>query len=173
MALYKIFNGPAPTTAAQAQQATGAAIRTMLQFQPSATIIAKIKEWGWSGDGSVAATPGQVGLIETTVAATGLTAHVAADIVKYDAAAIAGGNPTTNLIQVGTGATGYAPGAAVTEGTPANVRVLDAQLIAPTSQYVIQFPEGKEPIIQAGNFCRIRCTFGASINAICYILVEI
>jgi hypothetical protein len=173
MALYKIYNGPAPTTAAQAKQATGTAIRTMLQFQASATIGARIKEWGWSGDGSAAATPGIVELFETTVAATGMTALAAADIVKYDAAALMGGNPTTNLIQVGTGATAYAPGAAVTEGTPANVRMLDAQLIAPTSQYVIQIPEGKEGFIQPGNFCRIRCTFGASINAICYILVEI
>jgi hypothetical protein len=78
----------------------------MLQVKPSATILAKIVEWGVSFDGSAAATPGKVELIETDVAAT-VTASVANDITKFDANALSGGDPTTNLIQVGTAATGY------------------------------------------------------------------
>jgi hypothetical protein len=34
MALYRIFNGPAPTTASQAAVTTGTAIKTLLQVKP-------------------------------------------------------------------------------------------------------------------------------------------
>jgi len=168
MALYLIGNGPMQTTAAFAAVTTGTAIKTMLQVKPSATIIAKIIEWGISFDGSAAATPGKVELIETDVAAT-VTASVANDITKYDSDALAGGDPTTNLIQVGTSSTGYT---ATAEGTITSVRNLDGpQLIAPTTQFVKQFPLGREPVIQTGKFGRIRVTFGAAVNAYCYMVL--
>lgn len=169
MALYQIFNGPSPTTAAQVPVTTGTAIKTLLQVKPSATIIARIVEWGISFDGSAAATPIKVELIETDVAAT-VTAHVAAGIVKLDAAALLGGDPTTNLIQVGTTATGYT---ASGEGSIAASRVLDAQLIAPTSQYIKQFPLGREPILNLGLFGRVRVTAPAAVNAYCYVTIEV
>src|SRR5205085_7687020 len=106
MAIYLIGNGPMPTTAAFAAVTTGTAVKTMLQLKPSATIQAKIIEWGISFDGSAAATPGKVELIETDVAAT-VTAYVAADLTKLDAAALMGGDPTTALIAVGTTSIGY------------------------------------------------------------------
>ena len=158
-----------PTTAAQAVVTTGTAIKTMLQVKPSATIGLKIIEWGISFDGSAAATPGKVELLETDVAAT-VTAHDANGIVKWDAAALMGGDPTTNLIQVGTSATGYT---ATAEGTITAVRMLDVQLIAPTGQYVKQFPLGREPFLQIAKFGRIRVTFAAAINAYCYMIVEV
>lgn len=169
MALYLIANGPSPTTAAQAVVTTGTAIKTLLQVKPSATIQARIVEWGISFDGSSAATPIKVELLETDVAAT-VTAHVAAGIVKLDAAALGGGDPTTNLIQVGTSATGYT---STSEGTITAVRMLDVQLIAPTNQYVKQFPLGREPVIQIDKFARIRVTAGAAVNAYCYMVVEV
>ena len=169
MALYLIANGPAPTTAAQAVVTTGTAIKTLLQVKPSATIQARIVEWGISFDGSAAATPIKCELLETDVAAT-VTAHVAAGIVKLDAAALGGGDPTTNLIQVGTSATGYTSSA---EGTITSVRMLDVQLVAPTNQYVKQFPLGREPVIQIDKFARIRVTAGAAVNAYCYMVVEV
>lgn len=169
MAIYFIANGPSPTTAAQVAVTTGAAIKTMLQVQPSATISAKVKEWGISFDGSAAATPIKVELIETDVAAT-VTAHVAAGIVKMDNAALCGGDPTTNLIQVGTTATGYT---ASGEGSITATRVLDVQFIAPTNQYVKQFPLGQEPIIQISKFCRVRVTAAVAVNAYCYMIVEV
>lgn len=169
MALYLIANGPAPTTAAQAVVTTGTTIKTLLQVKPSATIQARIVEWGISFDGSAAATPIKVELLETDVAAT-VTAHVAAGIVKLDAAALGGGDPTTNLIQVGTSATGYT---STSEGTITSVRMLDVQLIAPTNQYVKQFPLGREPVIQIDKFARIRVTAAAAVNAYCYVVVEV
>jgi hypothetical protein len=169
MAQYLIPNGPMQTTAGFAKVATGTVIKTLLQVQPSATIAMKIIEWGISFDGFAAAQPGLVELIETDVAAT-VTAADVNSITKWDAAALIGGNPTTNLIQVGTAATGYTASA---EGSITAVRNFDLQLIAPTNQYVKQFPLGREPIIQISKFARVRVTFGASINAYTYMIVEV
>ena len=78
-----------PTIAAQAVVTTGTAIKTLLQVKASATTTFKIKEWGISFDGSAAATPIKCELLETDVAAT-VTAAVANDITKLDAAALSG-----------------------------------------------------------------------------------
>ena len=169
MALYFIANGPSPTTAAQASVTTGTAIKTMLQVKPSATKALQIVEWGISFDGSAAATPIKVELLETDVAAT-VTASAAADIVKFDGEALTGGDPTTNLIQVGTTSTGYT---STSEGSITAVRMFDVQFVAPTNQYVKQFPLGLEPIVQISKFGRIRVTAGAAVNAYCYMVVRV
>lgn len=169
MALYTIYNGPSPTTAAQAAVTTGTSIKTLLQVKASATKPAQIVEWGISFDGSAAATPIKVELLETDVAAT-VTASVAADINKVDGEALAGGDPTTNLVPVGTTSTGYT---STGEGTITAVREFDVQFIAPTNQYVKQFPLGLEPIIQVSKFGRIRVTAGAAVNAYCYMTIRV
>lgn len=150
---------------------SAATIKTLLQFKASASIVARIIEYGISFDGNAAAVPGQVELIETDVAAT-VTAFVAADITKYDSDALMGGDPTTNLIQIGTTASGYT---ASGEGSITAVRNLDGpQLIMGTNQYIKQFPLGREPIVQVGKFARIRCTFPAAVNgANCYMIISI
>lgn len=170
MPLYLIQNSAAGTTTAPVKQPTGTAIRTMLQIKPGATTPLKIIEWGISFDGSAAATPGQVELFESDVAATMSTAAVAADITKYDGDALMGGDPTTDYISVGTTATGFAT-AAVTEGTTTTSRMFDLQMIAPTNQYIKQFPLGREPFLQVSKFCRVRVTFGATVNAYIYVIV--
>lgn len=169
MALYTIWNGPSPTTAAQVPVTTGTAIKTLLQVKPGSTQQAKIVEWGISFDGSAAATPIKVELLETDVAAT-VTAHVAAGIVKTDSQALMQGDPTTALFAVGTTSTGYT---ASGEGSITASRVFDAQLVAPTNQYVKQFPLGREPIIDVSKFARVRVTAGAAVNAYCYMVVEV
>lgn len=158
------------TTAAFATVTTGTAIKTMLQVKPSATLPLKIVEWGISFDGSAAATPIKVELIETNVAAT-VTASAAADITKLDGQALAAGDVTTNIIQVGTTSTGYT---ATSEGSITAIRNLDApQFIAPTNQFIKQFPLGREPVVQVSQFARIRVTAGAAVNAYCYMIVEV
>lgn len=169
MALYQIFNGASPTTAAQVAVTTGTAIKTLLQVKASATTTFKIVEVGVSFDGSAAATPIKVEVLETDVAAT-VTASAAADIVKMDAAALSGGDPTTNLIPVGTTSTGYT---ASGEGTITATRVFDAQFVAPTNQYLKQFPLGREPVVQISKFARVRVTAGAAVNAYCYMTIEV
>lgn len=169
MPLFQIFNGPMPTTAAQAVVTTGTVIKTLLQVKPSATLIAKIVEWGISFDGSAAAAGIKVELLETDVAAT-VTASVANDIVKLDADSLMGGDQTTNLIQVGTTSTGYT---ASGEGSITATRVFDAQLLQPTGPFIKQFPLGREPVIQIAKFARIRVTAAAAVNAYCYMTILI
>lgn len=170
MALFRIYNGPSPTTAAQVPVTTGTAIKTLLQIKPSATLGGmELRAWGISFDGSAAATPIKCELIETDAAAL-VTAHVAAGIVKMDAKAIACGDPTTNLIVVGTTATGYT---ATGEGTTTVTRVFDAQLVAPTNQYSYQWPLGEGPAMTVSLFTRVRVTAGAAVNAYCWIDVQV
>lgn len=168
MGLYKIFNGASPTTGSFVPVTTGTSLKTLLQVKPGATQTIKLVEWGISGDGSAAATPGIV-LVGVTDTAATVTAHVAAGIHKYDQAAIAAGDPTTNIFSVGTTSTGYT---ASGEGTVGTHRIADVQLIAPTNQFVLQFPLGREFTVQPAEFLRIRCTFGAAINVVCYFLIE-
>ena len=169
MAKYLIANGPMQTTAAFVKVTTGVAIKTMLQIKASATTGFKIIEWGISFDGSAAATPIAVELIETDAAAT-VTASAAADIIKLDAASLMGGDPTTNLIPVGTTSTGYT---STGEGSITSTRNFDLQLIAPTNQYIKQFPLGAEPFVQISKFARIRVTAGAAVSAYCYMIIEV
>lgn len=166
MARYKIFNGPMPTTASQAAVTTGTAIKTLLQLKPFNQC--KIVAWGISFDGSAAATPGIVELCETGTVFGTVTASADADCIKMNgadqaAASVAG-------LTLGTSATGYT---CTSEGSITTVRQFDAQHIAPTSQYIYQFPLGQEPVLVIGNACRIRVKFAAAINAICWIEVEI
>lgn len=166
--LYKIFNAPMPTTGSMVPVTTGTALKTLLQVKPGTTQIVKIREWGISFDGSAAATPGICTLSVTDTAAT-VTAHVAAGIHKYDSEALAAGDPTTNMFAVGTTSTGYT---ASGEGTVGTNRICDSQLIAPTTQLIYQFPLGVAFVVQPGEFMRIRVTFAAAINALCYVLCE-
>lgn len=169
MARYLIANSAAGLTAAPVKVTTGTVIKTMLQVKPSATLGMHVIEWGCSFDGSAAATPGNVELMESDVAAT-VTALATADITKFDAAALMGGDPTTNLIQVGTTSTGFT---STSEGTTTVARLFDWQLIAGTNQYVKQFPLGERPHVQISKFLRIRVTFAAAINMACYVIVEV
>lgn len=169
MARYRIYNGAAPTTAKFVAVTTGTAIKTLLQVKLGSTITGKVTAWGISFDGSAAATPIPCELIETDVAAT-VTAHVAAGCVKYDTAAQQAGDPTTALISVGTAATGYTGTA---EGSITATRMLDSQLVAPTNQFIYQWPLGQEPAITPALFLRIRTHAAAAVNAVCFIEVEV
>lgn len=176
--IYRVYNASAPTTAAPVKQPTGTAIRTMLQIQLATGFTGRIVEWGCSFDGSAAATPGQVELFGCTGAATMSTASAAADITclndQYTVV------PTTSLpFVLSTTTTGFAT-AAVTEGTVANYRPFDTQLIAPTSQYLKQWPLGREPEFNAlltttatAYFLRVRMTFGATVNTSIYVDIEV
>jgi hypothetical protein len=168
MALYKIFNAASPTTGSVVAVSTGTSLKTLLQVKPGTTQVVKVREWGISFDGSAAATPGIVTVSVTDTAAT-VTAHAAAGIHKYDLAALVGGDPTTNIFAVGTTSTGYT---ASGEGTVGTNRICDSVLIAPTNSYTYQIPLGAEYVVQPSEFLRLRVTFGAAINAICWFLLE-
>jgi hypothetical protein len=169
-----IANGSMQTTAAMPKVATTNVIKTMLQLYLGATPAgARVIEWGCSFDGSAAATPGEVELIETDVGAT-VTAYVAADITALNAEALALSDGqklssgTTGLLQGTTATSGFTSSA---EGSITSVRNLDApQLIAPTTQFVR--PLGTDVILQSGKYLRIRVTFGTTVNMYCWICLE-
>lgn len=154
---YIAFNGPSPTTAAQVKVTTGTAIKTLLQIATPATREIEVLEWGVSFDGTTAATPGVVELVQTDVAAT---------VTSLTPTVYRPSNAPASLCVGGASATGYT---ATAEGTITVVRMFDAQLIAPTNQFIKQFPLGDEPLIAVSKFLRIRVTFGAAINGLAYI----
>ncbi len=167
--LYLIANGPNPTTASQVAVTTGTNIKTMLQVKSGLTVTRpKVVEWGISFDGSAAATPILVELLTTGTVAATVTAHVAAGIQNLDPL---GTTPTTgNPFTFTTTTTGYT---ATGEGTVTASRALDIQQIAPTNQYVKQWPLGREPFFSQLDYLRIRVKAGAAVNAYCYVVVEV
>jgi hypothetical protein len=165
--IYQLYNGAMQTTAAAVKVTTGTAIKTLLQLKP--ITACRIIEWGVSFDGSAAATPIEVELIDTGTVFGTVTAAVAADITGVDGEALMQGDPTSLHISVGTSATGYT---CTSEGSITAVRNLSGpQLIAPTNQFVIQYPLGQEPLCKAANAVRIRVTAGAAVNAYAYMKV--
>lgn len=172
---YIVYNSAMATTAAPVSQPTGTAIRTMMQLAPGTGNTIRVIEWGCSFDGSAAATPGKVELIETgTVFATVSSAFAAADIQPHnDPNATANTAGTSGLpLNLGTSLSGFAT-AAGTEGSTVASRMADVQLIAPTNQYVKQFPLGREFEVKPGNALRLRTTFGTTVNMIAYIIFEL
>lgn len=173
---FLLYNGAMQTTASPVKVATGAAIKTMMQVFLGASPVARIVEWGASFDASAAATPGVVELIETDVGAT-VTAYAAADITSYnsDAIALSGAQKaaagTTGIFQISTSTSGYT---ATVEGSITTVRNMGGpQLIAPTTQFIQQFPLGREGFMQNGKYYRIRMNFGTTVNALCYMVIEV
>lgn len=156
------------TTAALRKVATGTAVRTMWQMATPSTRQAMPFAWGFSLD---AAQVGRVELIQTDVAATGLTAHVASGVQPLDP------NAPPSLMTLGTGATGYmvAGGAAPTEGTTTASRTFDQVEIAAAGselKYAYQFTAAERMIVAVSKFLRVRCTFGTSTNILCWVVYD-
>ncbi len=174
---YIVYNSALCTIAAPVAQPTGTAIRTMLQlkFATASSYQPIIIEWGCSFDGTSANTPGKIELVETgTVFATVTTAFAAADIQPWgdynlDANTAGSGGLPLNLA---TTASGFAS-ASGTEGSTTTTRMLDCGLVAPTNQYVKQWPLGREPMVKTGNALRVRMTFGTTVNALIYLIFEV
>lgn len=167
---YRVWNGPAPTTAAFASVTTGTTIKTMLQLAAPATRQLTVIGWGFQFDDPPGADA-VVELLETDVAAT-VTAHVAAGLVK-----LLPGIPAS-LLTLGTSATGYTASA---EGSITTTRVFDVKRLSSTSaeaapimQYDRRFEtDGIPPVVDISKFLRVRVTTpttGADMS--CYIDVE-
>lgn len=241
-------------TSSDSKIATGTSLKCLLQIQPTMGI--EIVEWGISFDGSAAATPGQVDLVEVDVAASGGTAAVlpvsylssslsatTVTSVSLQAALqgssstyqvgmvnfgglysgaeqmqVTAGGSTTNLSVIraandsaatstvavstllyalpgtgvysdiqpygampnadptyclsatpGTAATGFG---FTTYNSPTRIRQGDFQLLPPTAPYVKQFPLERGFEVMPGRFGQIRCTFGTTVNAWCYVIFQ-
>lgn len=156
MPLYIAHNGASPTTAAQVPVTTGTAIKTLLQISTPATREIRIVEFGISFDGSVAATPIKVELLQTDVTATGLTSVT----------------PTLYSSPLGPASLCTAGFTATGEGTITATRVFFADFVAPTVQFPYQFLPEDRPVIPVSKFLRIRVTAGAARDAYCRIVWE-
>lgn len=163
---YRIYNAPMPTTASIVPVTTGTAIKTMLQLKPFN--VGKIVAWGVSMDGSASATPLIWELLETGTVFATVTASADADCYKLEGTDQA--NASVAGLTLGTSATGYTSSA---EGSIVATKSFDSQLIAPTNQYIYQFPLGQEPRLIIGNAYRIRVKAGTAVNALCFIEVDI
>lgn len=154
MAQFKTWNGPMPTTAAQASVTTGTAIKTMLQVATPATRYITLISWGFSIDDPPGADA-VVELLQTDVAAT-VTAHVAAGVQPLDP------NAPASLMTLGTSATGYTGSA---EGSITATRMFDAVSLSSTSAeaaagmlYSYQWMPDERPIVPVSKFLRVRAT---------------
>lgn len=172
MALYTLYNGPMPTTAAQAAVTTGTAIKTLLQVKlgGSTNHPAKVVEWGISFDGSAAATPIKCELLTTGTVGATITEFVAADIISLDPNTAAVTDDFPFAFTAAGDESGYT---ATAEGSITATREFDVQFVAPTNQYIKQFPLGREPMFKATEYLRVRVTAGAAVNAYCYVTIEI
>lgn len=163
---YKSWNGPMPTTAAQAAVTTGTAIKTMLQLSTPSTRQLQVVSWGFTLDAAPATTGvGVVELLQTDVAAT-VTAHVAAGVQPLDP------NAPASLLTLGVANTGYTGSA---EGSTTATRVFDVVNTAGVSngasptEYFYQFMPDERPILAISKFLRVRATFSAAVNMRCWI----
>jgi hypothetical protein len=160
---FKCWNGPMPTTAAQATVATGTAIKTMLQIATPATRQIQLISWGYTMHAN-SAGGGIVELLQTDVAAT-VTAHVAAGVQPLDP------NSPASLMTLGTSATGYT---ATVEGSTTATRVFDVVDLVPDNGAIslshrYQWVPDERPIVAVSKFLRVRSTTSNTLNMHCWI----
>lgn len=155
---YRVYNFASPTTATPVLVTTGATIKTMLQIATPSTEDLTIIEWGLMAD---AATVLRAELIDTNVAAT-VTAAAAGDIVKVNHP-----NDPGSLVTVGsTTGTGWT---ASGEGTVGASRLLDFTVLTTAGKEWHQYPLGRETVVPASRFLRVRVTALAAVNMACYV----
>lgn len=164
MGKFKAFNGPAPTTAAQASVSTGTSVKTMLQLKAGTGGGLIITGWGYSIDTEQAAA-GSIELLKTDVAAT-VTAFAAGDVTALATPSVA------STLSLGITASGYT---ASGEGTITATDMYDAIKLpisttaGPHMTYTRTFAKDERPYIAAGGFIRVRATLGTSAGMICWI----
>lgn len=164
---YSCYNAAMATTAATAKVTTGTSIKTMLQIATPVSRQLQLISWGFSLDAPPGTTStGVVELIQTDVAAT-VTAHVASGVQPLDP------NAPASLVTLGTTATGYTSS---NEGTPVGTRLFDAIEIPGLSAggsgiepYSYQFMPDERPIVGVSKFLRVRVTFAAAVNMLCWV----
>lgn len=150
---YKVFNAAMATTAATASTSTGTVVKTMLQLATPSTRQIQLISWGYTLDDPPGAD-GSIELIQTDVAASGGTAHVASGVQPLDP------NAPPSLLQLGAALTGFS---FTTEGATAASRVFDIVGLSSVSgesplTYAYQFMPDERPIVAVSKFLRVRAT---------------
>lgn len=165
MPVFTTWNGPMPTTAAQAAVTTNTAIETLLQVATPSTTQLTLISWGYSFDDPPGADA-VVELLETDVGAT-ITQHVAAGIQPT-----VPGSPASQVLIATTGQTGYT---ATVEGSITTTRVFDAQSVSSTTaesvlSYERDWMPDARPIVAVSKFLRVRVTTPTTgVGARCWV----
>lgn len=165
MAQYTAYNcALSTTTAVGAGTSYASGGKVAIQLDIPSTLNVKIIEWGISFNGSTAAVPANVELVQTNTASTTSTAHTTSTVLPI------GDNTLTTRLNFGAATdTGYGNGAITSTTTEKN---FDKQYIAPTNQYIKQWPLGREPVAAGGKFVQLRVDTTATVSAIAYIVWE-
>lgn len=166
---YITWNGPAPTTAAQASVTTGTTIKTMLQLATPSTRKLEVVSWGFAVDDPPGADA-VIELLQTDAAAT-VTAHIASGVPPLDA-----GTPAS-LLTLGVAATGYT---ATAEGAVTATRVFEAISLssvsaeaAPVMTYTRQYLPNERPIVDISKFLCVRATTPTTaVDMRCWVIFE-
>lgn len=164
---YKVFNAPMATTAAIAKVTTGTAIKTMLQIATPSTREIQLISWGYDLDAVPGSTGGVIELLQTDVAAT-VTAHSASGVQSLDP------NAPASLMTLSASGTGYT---ATAEGTVAATRTFDTNFAQPSAgaaslNYEYQWMPDERPIVAVSKFLRVRVTFAAAVNMLCWVTFD-
>lgn len=164
--IYKVANHAMTTTAAPVEVTTGTAVKTMLQLATPSTREIQIISWGFTLDAAPATTgEGVVELLQCDVGAT-VTAHVAAGVQPLHP------DSPASLLTLGTEATGYT---ATAEDTITASRTFDSVKVTGVSNgawpttYRYQYLPNERPVVNSSSFARIRVTFSAAVNMLCWI----
>lgn len=158
---YIAWNGSTTgLSAALAGVGTTTSLKTLLQVAPGTPKL-RIIEWGYSFD-VVPTAVVKAELVVTSGAAT-VTTGASVMVSKYND--ITG---SASSVSFGTTATGFS---ASSEGTPGTTRLLGEQHEW-GQQFKQQFPLGREPEVNAGEFLRMRFITATAVNATCYVIWE-
>lgn len=169
---YNSASGSASTTTsaplALAAQATGTAVRSMLQIK-AGTPKLRVIEWGYSFD-VVPTALVKVALVSTgTAFVTMTTALAAGDVMEYNDVTGA----ATSVVVGSTSGSAFNSAASGTEASiSANVMNYLSYQNEFSQNFKQQFPLGREPEINGGSGLRIVVTTATTINMSCYIVWE-
>lgn len=158
---YNNAFGATTATMVGTSYATGS--KVAIQLATPSSLQLRVIEWGISFNGSAAGVPAVCELVQNGTASTCSSAHSTTTIQPI------GDSTSSCRLTMGTTTSGYGNGA-ISSATPD--KYFDAQFVAPTSQYVMQWPLGREPIIPVSKYLQLRVNTAATLIALAYIKFE-
>lgn len=161
--LYIAFNAAFDaTTGVTAGTSYATTAKCAIQLATPSTLQLRVVEYGVSFNGSAAGTPNTVTLALAGAAST-MTTSLSGLVLPI------GDNQKASSLTFGTTSSGYGNGAITTNTTS---KMFDAQFIAQTTQFVKQWPLGREPIVPVSSFLQLRISTSATFSALAYIVFE-
>jgi hypothetical protein len=168
--LYIAYNSAGPAAATQTNTAvngtayTTTGSRMMIQLDVPSTIQLRVVEYGVSFNASAAGTPNTVELAQVATGTTVTTAYTTSTVLPLN-------DPNAAASRLTMATSGFY-GAAVTRTSTTVDRVLDTQLVAPTSQYIKMWPLGREPVVAVSKKLQLSMNCQGAVTAVAYIVWE-